>query len=50
VLVTPQLVTAGEATPVPTGEPDRWNWQRPLEKPAPNTPAADSAEAAARSQ
>jgi pilus assembly protein CpaC len=45
VLVTPQPVTAGEATPVPTGEPDRWNWQRPLEKPAPNTPAADSAEA-----
>ncbi len=50
VLVTPQLVIAGEATPVPTGEPDRWNWQRPLEKPAPNTPAADSAAAAARSQ
>jgi pilus assembly protein CpaC len=45
VLVTPQLVTAGEATPVPTGEPDRWNWQRSLDKPAPNTPAADSAEA-----
>jgi pilus assembly protein CpaC len=45
VLVTPQLVTAGEATPVPTGEPDRWTWQRSLDKPAPNTPAADSAEA-----
>jgi pilus assembly protein CpaC len=51
VLVTPQLVTASDqATPVPTGETDRWNWQRPLEKPAPNTPAADSAAAAARSQ
>jgi pilus assembly protein CpaC len=42
VLITPKLVTA-ETTPraMPTGEPDRWNWQRPLDRPAPRTPAAE---------
>ena len=44
VLVTPSLVTATEQKPpIPTGEADRWNWQRPLERPAPGTAAADSA-------
>jgi pilus assembly protein CpaC len=50
VLITPKLVTATEQEqPLPTGEADRWNWQRPLERPAPGTPAADSA-ARARAQ
>ncbi len=41
VLVTPKLVTADAAAkPLPTGEPDHWNWQRPLERPAPGTPGA----------
>ncbi|MGH7631778.1 MAG: type II and III secretion system protein family protein [Gemmatimonadales bacterium] len=41
VLITPQLVTAADQpTPMPTGEPDHWNWQRPLERPAPGTPGA----------
>jgi pilus assembly protein CpaC len=44
VLVTPQIVTASDTpTPLPTGETDRWNWQKPLNRPAPGTPAADSA-------
>jgi pilus assembly protein CpaC len=44
VLITPKLVTAeAAARAVPTGEPDRWNWLRPLDKPAPRTPAADQA-------
>ncbi len=43
VLVTPKLVVAGETpTPLPTGETDRWNWLRPLERPAPGTPAAEA--------
>jgi pilus assembly protein CpaC len=38
VLITPQIVTADDKpTPLPTGEADQWNWQRPLDKPAPGT-------------
>ncbi|HET8625596.1 MAG TPA: pilus assembly protein N-terminal domain-containing protein [Gemmatimonadales bacterium] len=44
VVVTPRIVTAADQpTPLPTGETDQWNWQRPLQRPAPGTPAADSA-------
>ena len=43
VLVTPKLVTgSGTPMPLPTGEPDKWNWQRPLERPGPGTPAAEA--------
>jgi pilus assembly protein CpaC len=43
VLITPKLVTAEEnPQPMPTGEPDVWNWQRPLNKPGPNTPGAQA--------
>ena len=38
VLITPQIVTADDQpTPMPTGETDQWNWQRPLDGPAPGT-------------
>jgi pilus assembly protein CpaC len=49
VLLTPKLVTAdGVAKPLPTGEPDHWNWQRPLDRPAPRTPAAEAPSGAER--
>lgn len=39
ILVTPQVVEpAGEAPPLPTGEPETWEWDRGLRRPTP--PAA----------
>jgi pilus assembly protein CpaC len=38
VLVTPKLVTGSGPTPLPTGEPNAWNWQKPLDRPGLGTP------------
>jgi pilus assembly protein CpaC len=43
VLVTPRLVQpSDEAPPIPSGEPDTWEWIKPLEEPVGQTSAGDN--------